>query len=371
MGMEAYVAPGDRGTAPLREGREGPTTTWSCSPATARATGTWSSSPPSATRRASTSSRASTARCWRSTREGLIVTSACMAGEVARHLMEDRWDGRARGGGVVRQPLRRPLLPGGAGARLRGPGRAQQKIFALADELGLPVVATNDAHFLRAEDHEAHDVLLCIGLGKDRDDPNRMRYDGGSTSRAPRRWRSASPAAPDVLENTLGSPTRSTSSFEKQYHVPEFPLPEELRPRTSCWSTCARGGAKERYGDPLPPPAGRSGSTTSWGDHQRGPDYAGYFLITAGLHPLGARARHPGGPRPRLGGGLARGLRARDHRPRPLEFDLLFERFLNPERVSMPDIDIDFCFERRGEVIEYVREKYGRTRWGRSSPSGR
>ena len=133
----------------------------------------------------------------------------------------------------------------------------------------------------------------------------------------------------------------------------------------------ARQGARRRYGTPLPPAVEERldyelGVITKTG-------YAGYFLIVADFISGRARARHPGRAGPRLGGRLARRVRARGSPTSdPLRFDLLFERFLNPERVSMPDIDVDFCFERRGEVIEYVRAEVrpgvGRAR---SSRSGR
>ncbi|HWV56671.1 MAG TPA: PHP domain-containing protein, partial [Longimicrobiales bacterium] len=132
--------------------------------------------------------------------EGLIVTSACLAGEVARHLMADRWDAAREVASWYAN-----LFDGRYFLEVQAhdsPGQRElnERIFRLAGELGIPVVATNDAHFLRAEDHEAHDVLLCIGLGKDRSDPNRMRYDRGLYFKTADEIAAHFPERPDVIE---------------------------------------------------------------------------------------------------------------------------------------------------------------------------
>jgi DNA polymerase III subunit alpha len=235
-----------------------------------------------------------------------------------------------------------------------------ERVFELADELSLPVVATNDAHFLRPADHDAHDVLLCIGLGKDREDPNRMRYDGGLYFKSADEMAARFPGRPDVLENTLAIADQVALDLPKQYHVPTFPLPPGYPDEASLLRHMATAGAEEIYGSPLPP------EVRSRLDYELGvitdpaADYAGYFLITADFINWAKEHGIPVGPgRGSAAGSLvayALGITGVD----PLRFDLLFERFLNPDRVSMPDIDIDFCYERRGRVIEYVREKYGR-----------
>ncbi|MEJ2185365.1 MAG: DNA polymerase III subunit alpha, partial [Gemmatimonadota bacterium] len=242
------------------------------------------------------------------------------------------------------------------------PGQAElnRKVFALADELGLPVVATNDAHFLREADHDAHDVLLCIGLGKDRGDPNRMRYDRGLYFKTPSEMAERFPDRPDVLENTLAIADQVDVPFSKTYHVPKFPLPGDVEDEASLLRREADERARARFGDPLPPEIAERleyelGVITS-----PRADYSGYFLITADFINWAKDHGIPVGPgRGSAAGSLVAyvlGITDVD----PLKFDLLFERFLNPDRVSMPDIDIDFCYERRGQVIEYVREKYGR-----------
>jgi len=312
--------------------------------------------------------------------EGIIVSSACMAGEVARHLQADNWEGAREAAEWYAN-----LFDGRYYLEVQAhdtPGQAElnQRVFTLAEELGLPVVATNDSHFLQPDDHEAHDVLLCIGLGKDRNDPNRMRYDEGLYFKSGPEMAALFEDRPDVVENTLKIADEVDLVFEKKYYLPEFPLPAEYEvkhaPEGAADDEVERAtearkeaendylehlallGAKERYGDPLPP------EVQERFDYEmgiiRGTGYAGYFLITQDFIAWARENDIPVGPgRGSAAGSLvayALGITNLD----PIEFDLLFERFLNPERISMPDIDIDFCYERRGEVIEYTRQKYGK-----------
>jgi DNA polymerase III subunit alpha len=289
---------------------------------------------------------------------GLIVSSACLAGEVARHLMDGNDTGAREAAAWHAEVFRDRYYLEVQGHGTEGQVELNRKIFALSEEMGIPVVATNDAHFLECGDHEAHDTLLCIGLGKDKSDPNRMRYDEGLYFKGPDEMREIFPDRPDVLENTLRVAEEVDLTFEKKYHVPAFPLPEAYATEEDYLVHLTREGATERYGDPLPPEVQERMDFELGVILQTG--YAGYFLITWDFIRWAREHGIPVGPgRGSAAGSLvsyALGITNLD----PLEFDLLFERFLNPERVSMPDIDIDFCFERRGEVIEYVREKYGR-----------
>ncbi len=292
--------------------------------------------------------------------EGLIVSSACMASEVARHLLDEDWDAARETAMWYTEtfPDRYYLEVQAHGTE--GQATLNERTFTLADELGLPVIATNDAHFLRPEDHDAHDVLLCIGLGKDYEDPDRMRYDRGLYFKSGQEMAAAFPDRPDVIENTLAIADQVSLDLPKQYHVPKFPLPEQFNTETSLLKHMAVEGAKEHYGDPL------SEEVQERLDYELGvitnpdADYSGYFLITADFINWAKENGIPVGPgRGSAAGSLvayALGITDVD----PLRFDLLFERFLNPDRVSMPDIDIDFCYEKRGRVIEYTREKYGR-----------
>ena len=288
----------------------------------------------------------------------LIVTSACMAGEVATHLMANQWD-------LARDAARwyadrfegRYYLEVQAHAS-EGQTELNARVFKLAEELGLPVVATNDSHFLRADDHDAHDVLLCIGLGKDRDDNDRLRYDRGLYFKSADEITESFPGRPDVLANTMAIAEGCNLELRKSYSVPSFPLPPGVASENDLIVQQASEGARRRYGDPLPPTVADRLSYEL--DVITKTGYAGYLLIVADFIRAARDRGIPVGPgRGSSAGSLvcyALGITNID----PLKFDLLFERFLNPERVSMPDIDVDFCFERRGEVIDYVREKYGK-----------
>jgi DNA polymerase-3 subunit alpha len=290
--------------------------------------------------------------------EGLIVTSACMAGEVAAHLLEGRDDEAAAVAAWYAELFRGRYYLEVQAHGSDGQDALNAKVFALADRLGLPVVATNDAHFLAHEDHDAHDVLLCIGLGKDRSDRDRLRYDDGLYFKSAPEIAAHFPGRPDVLEHTLAIAESVDVQFAKQYHVPSFPLPAGIATENDLLIRLATEGAQARYGDPLRAEVQERLAYEL--DVITRTGYAGYFLITADFIRAARDRGIPVGPgRGSAAGSLvAYALGITD--VCPLEFDLLFERFLNPERVSMPDVDVDFCFERRGEVIEYVRQKYGR-----------
>ena len=305
--------------------------------------------------------------------EGLVVTSACMAGELARHLA-------AGNGEAAREtaewyanafPDRYYLEVQAHGT----PGQTElnQQIFALAAELGLPLVATNDAHFLQKDHHAAHDILVCIGTAKSRDDQDRLVYDGDLYFKDPQEMAAAFPDHPEAIENTLKIADEASLSLEKKYHLPSFPLPDGFAEDDAYLVHLAEEGARERYCGP----ESAGGPESAEGPERSLPaevaarlkyeldvilktGYAGYFLVTWDFVRWARENGIPVGPgRGSAAGSLvsyALGITNLD----PLAHGLLFERFLNPERISMPDIDIDFCYERRGEVIEYVRRKYGR-----------
>jgi DNA polymerase-3 subunit alpha len=295
---------------------------------------------------------------------GLIVTSACMAGEVARHLVADRWDAAREAAQWYAN-----LFDGRYYLEVQAhdsPGQRDlnERVFRLAAEIGVPVVATNDAHFLRAEDHEAHDILLCIGLGKDRTDDKRMRYDRGLYFKSPAEIAACFADRPDVLENTLAIADSVDVQFRKQYHFPSFPLPADVADEASLLRRMTLERARPKAG--LPPDSPLPCGWQERLDYELSvianpkADYAGYFLITQDFINWAKERGIPVGPgRGSAAGSLVAyvlGITDVD----PLHFDLLFERFLNPDRVSMPDIDVDFCYERRSEVIDYVRQKYGK-----------
>ncbi len=290
--------------------------------------------------------------------DGLIVSSACMAGEVAQHLLADRYEEAKAAASwyadVFKDRYHLEVQAHDAGEQKK----LNEQIFRLAKDLSLPVVATNDAHFLRSEDHDAHDVLLCIGLKKDRLDADRMRYDRGLYFKSAPEIASYFPGRPDVLENTLAIADAVDLKFEKKYHLPSFPLPKGITSENALLVTLAEKGAAKRYGTPLR--AEVEERLRFELDVITRTGYAGYFLITADFIQAARDKGIPVGPGRGSAAGSLVAYSLGITNVCPLKFDLLFERFLNPERVSMPDIDVDFCEERRGEVIDYVREKYGR-----------
>ena len=290
--------------------------------------------------------------------EGIVVSSACMAGEIAHHLLCDEYEQARSVASWYADVFRDRYYLEVQAHDSENQATLNRRIFQLAEELNLPVLATNDAHFLNRDDHDAHDVLLCIGLGKDFSDNNRMRYDEGLYFKSAPEIAESFPGRSDVLENTLRIADETAIQFSKQYRVPSFPLPPGIETENELLIRLAEEGARQRYGAELPP------NVRERLDYELGvitkTGYAGYFLIVADFIRAAREMGIPVGPgRGSSAGSLvAYSLKITDIDP--LEFDLLFERFLNPERVSMPDIDVDFCFERRGEVIEYVRQKYGR-----------
>ena len=290
--------------------------------------------------------------------EGLIVSSACLAGEIATAFAAGRPDAAREAAEWYADVFKDRFYLEVQAHDSEGQARLNEQIFALGLELNLPVIATNDAHFLSADDHDAHDVLLCIGLGKDYSDQNRMHYDRGLYFKNGPEMAARFPDRPDVLENTVKIADEAGFAFEKKYYLPSFPLPAGVETENELLVRLATDGAKARYGDEL------SAEVKDRLEYELGvittTGYAGYFLIVYDFIKAARDRDIPVGPGRGSAAGsiVAYALKITD--VCPLKYDLLFERFLNPERVSMPDIDVDFCFERRGEVIEYVRQKYGK-----------
>src|SRR3989441_4182234 len=292
--------------------------------------------------------------------DGLIGLAACLSGGIALYLRQGDYEAAK----ASAQYFAGVFGPDGFWLEVQDHGLADEKtvtagMFRLAQELGLPVVTTNDAHYLRKEDAEAHDVLLAIGTGKDLDDPNRFRFFGQeSYVKSEREMRALFPGHPEVVGETQRVADLCEFDFEKRYFLPQYPRPAEFASDNDLLVHLARVGAAARYGDPLPQAV-----------HERlvyqlrvisHTGYAGYFLIVYDMVKAAKDRGIPVGPgRGSAAGSLvayALGITDID----PLKFDLLFQPVLNPERISMPDIDLDFCFERRGEVIEYMRSRYGR-----------
>ena len=289
--------------------------------------------------------------------KGLIALSACLAGEIPR---------RIRGGdyqGAKQYALQMQEIFGADNffLELQDHGIREQAvvnagILRLHEETGIPLVVTNDAHYLRKEDAYSHDVLLCIQTGKTLDDPNRMKYEPQKFYlRSTEEMAALFPTHPEAIENTGKIAERCNVEFTfGKYHLPEFKLPEGYDSPTYLRELCDKGFA-ERYPDR--PECHQQLEYELDMIEKMG--FTDYFLIVSDFVRYAKSVNIPVGP----GRGSAAGsmvsycLYITDIDP--LQYSLYFERFLNPERVSMPDIDMDFGDTRRGEVVDYVRRKYG------------
>src|SRR5918992_39137 len=291
---------------------------------------------------------------------GLVCLAACLSGEVALYLRQGKYEEARRSAEWFSQTFG----PDGFWLEIQQHGIAEERqvtegMLRLGRELGIGVVATNDAHYLRREDAESHDVLLAIGTGSDLDDPKRFRFLGQeSYVKSEAEMQALFPDHPETLANTVRVADLCEFDFEKRYFLPVFPRPAQYASDEELLRHLATSGAERRYGSPLPAMVQERLSYELGVIERAG--YAGYFLIVQDFIAAARQRGIPVGPgRGSVAGSLVAYTLGITN-VCPLKFDLLFERFLNPDRVSMPDIDVDFCFERRGEVIEYVRQKYGR-----------
>ena len=291
--------------------------------------------------------------------EGIIALSACLAGEVPRYLEKGLYE-------EAKEAAKRHLEIFGEGnyfLELQDHGiplqrQVNQGIMRLSKELNIPLVATNDCHYINADDWEAHDILLCIQTGKKVSDENRMRYEGGQYYvKSEEEMRQLFPYAPEAIENTHKIAERCNVEIEFGVtKLPRFDVPDGYDSWGYLNHLCDEGFAL-RYPDD-------DGTLRARLDYELGTiksmGYVDYFLIVWDFINFAKSHGIAVGP----GRGSAAGsivaycLKITDIDP--IRYQLLFERFLNPERVSMPDIDVDFCYERRQEVIDYVVEKYGK-----------
>ena len=290
--------------------------------------------------------------------EGLIATSACLAGSIPQMLMEENYDeAKARA-----MELADIFGPDNFYLELQDHGIPEQRpvnqgIGRIARETGLPLIISNDAHYLRREDAAMQDVLLCIQTGKTVDDPNRMKFQGEEFYlKSEEELRQLFPGQDEAFENTCRIAERCNLEFVfNEYHLPSFPVPEGYTNEEYFRELCLNG-FRERYPDA---PDGymerleyEIGVISRMG-------YVNYYLIVWDFIRYAKESGIPVGPG--RGSGAASIVAYCMHITEvdPMKYALIFERFLNPERVSMPDFDTDFCQERRGEVIEYVMRKYG------------
>ena len=293
--------------------------------------------------------------------EGLIGLSACLAGAIPRALLANDYEL------AKREALEFSQIFGENNfyLELQDHGIADQSavnqgILRLARETGLPLVVTNDAHYLRAEDAEIQDILLCIQTGKTLQDQDRMRFEQQEFYiKSEQQMRQLFPNLPQALENTAKIAERCNVEFTfGTYHLPEFACPEGYD-AWSWFSKLCMDGYQRRY--PSNPPGYRERLEYEMSViRQMG--YVDYFLIVADFVGYAKSQGIPVGPGRGSGAGAMVSYCMNITDIDPMQYHLFFERFLNPERVSMPDIDMDFCQARRGEVIDYVMRKYGKDR---------
>ena len=290
--------------------------------------------------------------------EGLIALSACLAGAVSRKLMDEDYDG------AKEYALQMADIFGEDNfyLELQDHGIDEQRsvnqgIMRIARETGLPLVVTNDAHYLRKEDATMQDVLLCIQTGKTVDDPDRMKFQTEEFYlKSEEELRQLFPNCDEAFENTARIAARCNLEFVfNQYHLPLFPVPEGYTNEEYFRKLCMEG-FRERYDDP--PESYMERLEYEIGVISR-MGYVNYYLIVWDFIRYAKESGIPVGPG--RGSGAASIVAYCMHITEvdPMKYALIFERFLNPERVSMPDFDTDFCQERRGEVIDYVMRKYG------------
>ena len=293
--------------------------------------------------------------------EGIICLSACLAGEVQKYLQRGLYEEACKsalhyqeifGKGNYFLELQDHGIP--------EQGFVNQQLIRMSNELGIELVATNDIHYTYADDAAAHDVLLCIQTGKKVSDTDRMRYEGGQYyCKSEEEMRALFPYAPQALDNTHKIAERCNVEIEFGVtKLPHYEVPEGYDSWTYLNHLCDEGLVK-RYAD-------KADELRERLDYELGVirkmGYVDYFLIVWDFINYAKRNGIAVGP----GRGSAAGaivsyvLEITDIDP--IRYNLLFERFLNPERVSMPDIDVDFCYERRPEVIDYVMRKYGKDR---------
>jgi DNA polymerase-3 subunit alpha len=302
---------------------------------------------------------------------GLIGLSSCLKGEVASALRVEQARPALEAAGRLRDILGKDNFF----LEMQYQGIEDQKvvnrgIVPLARDLGLPLVATNDVHYLRQGDFQPHDILLCIGTGKTVNDAQRLRYTGDQFFlKTAEQMTSVFKDFPEALANTLRIAERCNVTIPKgQNHLPSFGVPDGFT-LDEYFEHVAREGFAQRM-TRLQQLASAGRLRQSIDEYARRLDYeiamirkmgySGYFLIVWDFIRYAREEGIPVGPgRGSAAGSLAAWcMRITD--VDPLDFDLIFERFLNPERVSLPDIDVDFCERRRGEVIDYVTRKYGR-----------
>ena len=292
--------------------------------------------------------------------EGLICLSACLAGSLSQAIIQDNmekaeeialWHKR-----IFKEDYYIEIQHNG----LRQQVMVNQKLIEIAKKLDIPLVATNDAHYLKKEDSYFHEVLLCIQTGKRMSDEDRMRFETEEFYiKSPEEMAEYFSEFPEAIENTVKVAEKCNYDFEFGVtKLPNYDVPEEYDTHLDYFKFLCNEGIKKRYGDqPSEEVMSRLEYEISVIDKM---GYVDYFLIVWDYINYAKSVGIPVGPGRGSGAGsiaaYAIGITDID----PIKYGLIFERFLNPERISMPDFDVDFCYERRQEVIDYVERKYGK-----------
>ena len=292
--------------------------------------------------------------------EGLICLSGCLKGEVPEKMLKGDYSG-ARDTAIKFSEIFEDRYY----LEIQNHGIPEEEaniknMKKLSMDLGLPLVCTNDAHYAKKGHWEAHDIHICLGTGKERSDPKRLRYATPEFYfKTQDEMYHLFKEFPQAMENTRKIADSIDLTLPMgESHLPNFPIPDSASTDDpdEYLRNLTNSGAENHYGELSPRIQKRI-------DHElnviKNMGFAGYFLITADFVKYAKESMIPVGPgRGSAAGSIvsyALGITSID----PLKHDLLFERFLNPDRISMPDIDIDFCIERRGEVIDYIKDQYG------------
>ena len=292
--------------------------------------------------------------------EGLICSSACLAGEIPSHLMRDEYDKAKESAlwfkNLFGEDYYLEIQNNGIKEQLV----ANQRIIKLARELDIPLIATNDSHYLRKEDAYSHEILLCIQTGKRMSDEDRMQFGSDELYvKSPEEMIGFFKDVPEAIENTIKIAEQCNVEFEFGHTIlPNYDVPEEFKTHYDYFKKLTYDGIHERYGKNI------SKEIEDRVEYELGViekmGYVDYFLIVWDYVHWAKSHGIPVGPGRGSGAGsivaYAIGITDID----PIKYELIFERFLNPERISMPDFDIDFDYEKRQEVIDYVSQKYGR-----------
>ncbi len=292
--------------------------------------------------------------------QGLIVLSSCIKGEIPFKIIKGDYNGALKAAKYYKE-----LFGENFYLELQNHGLNEEQIaikglLTISRELDIPVVATNDTHYLQKEDAEAHDVLLCIQTNQDREDNTRLKFSSDQLYfKSPAEMTEIFKDIPEALKNTLEISEKCDIKLDvDKPFMPKFTIPENEQAATleEYLKNKAWEGLQERYSEITPELEQRLKFELSIINEMK---YADYFLIVKDFIDTAKKHSIPVGPgRGSAAGSLVSytlGITDVD----PMRFGLLFERFLNPERVNMPDIDIDFCYEKRDKVIDYVRQKYG------------